>query len=495
MAGIVFSTSAFAETKLELATGKYLDTIKQNPQKLQLFLHDMPKGGDLHNHHGGAGMAENMIKYAKGDKLCINQDNYTVEENPQCSKELLLDNAKQSPEIYDALIDAWSMRHFFSGKETGHDHFFSTFSKYGFISWKHSGEILSEIVNRAGMQNEAYLELMMTPDGNDSGKLGKQMGWDEDLARLREKLLNGGLKPIITEMTKSIDADEALENKLLLCGTDQAKPGCRVKVRYLYQVLREQAREQVFAQFLAGFEVASKDARFVGIDLVQPEDGKISMRDYDLQMRMVGFLHNIYPDVRISLHAGELVPGLVPSDGLRFHIREAVETAHAKRIGHGVDITYEDNMQQLLDEMAKNHIMVEINLSSNEMILGVKGKNHPVLLYMQNQVPVSLSTDDEGVIRTNLTGQYEKAILTYQFPYMTVKEFARNSISYSFLPGEKLWADDHYQQVIKACANDAFDAPVVSHACQQFLGSSEKARLQWRLEKEFVDFEKKYATR
>ena len=58
-------------------------------------------------------------------------------------------------------------------------------------------------------------------------------------------------------------------------------------VRYIYEALREQPPAQVFAQLLAGFELASKDPRFVGINLVQPEDGYISMRDYHLQMKMI----------------------------------------------------------------------------------------------------------------------------------------------------------------------------------------------------------------
>ena len=108
-----------------------------------------------------------------------------------------------------------------------------------------------------------------------------------------------------------------------------------------------------------------------------PEDGYLSMRDYTLQMKMLDYLHSVYPKVHISLHAGELAPGLVPPEGLRFHIRQAVELGHAERIGHGVDVMEEDDAAGLLKEMAQKHVMVEINLSSNEGILGVKGATIP----------------------------------------------------------------------------------------------------------------------
>ncbi len=44
--------------------------------------------------------------------------------------------------------------------------------------------------------------------------------------------------------------------------------------------------------------------------------------------------------------------GLVPPEGLRFHIRQAVELGYAQRIGHGVDVMYEDDAPALLKEMA-----------------------------------------------------------------------------------------------------------------------------------------------
>ena len=56
--------------------------------------------------------------------------------------------------------------------------------------------------------------------------------------------------------------------------------------------------------------------------------------------------------MHISLHAGELAPGMVPPDGLTYHIRLAVEQGEAERIGHGVDVMYEDRPYELLKEMA-----------------------------------------------------------------------------------------------------------------------------------------------
>jgi adenosine deaminase len=202
----------------------------------------------------------------------------------------------------------------------------------------------------------------------------------------------------------------------------------------MFQVLRNSPKSQVFGQALAGFMLASEDPRVVGINFVQPEDGLQSMQDYELHMKLIAYLRRQFPRVHLSLHAGELSPGLVRPEGLRFHVKEAVELARAERIGHGVDIGYEDDSQQTLHEMAKRYIAVEINLTSNDVILGIKGKDHPFEMYRRYGVPMVLSTDDEGVSRSHLTLEYLRAVQTYTLHYAELKQMVRNSIEYSFLP-------------------------------------------------------------
>src|SRR6201992_4062643 len=134
-------------------------------------------------------------------------------------------------------------------------------------------------------------------------------------------------------------------------------------------------------------------------------------------MQMVHALHLLYPEVHIPLHAGELSPGMTSPKDLRFHIRSAVEVANAERIGHGVDVMQEDRPYDLLKEMAAKRIMTEINLTSNDVILNVKGPDHPLTMYRKYGVPVALSTDDEGVSRIDLTHEYVRAETEFHFTY------------------------------------------------------------------------------
>jgi Adenosine deaminase len=71
-------------------------------------------------------------------------------------------------------------------------------------------------------------------------------------------------------------------------------------------------------------------------------------------------------------------------------VRQAVDVAGAERIGYGADVTYENDPDQLLKDMAAKHVLVEINLSSNEDVLGMVGENHPLPIYRKSGVPVTL---------------------------------------------------------------------------------------------------------
>ena len=171
-------------------------------------------------------------------------------------------------------------------------------------------------------------------------------------AKCGKRLLAGGLKDVITATRQQLDRDEARMRQILRCDSPQPDPGCAVDVRYLYQVLRGLPKEQVFAQIVLGFELAQADPRFVGLNLVMPEDWYVPMHDFDLHMKMLDYLHGIYPKVHISLHAGELAMGLVPPEGLAFHIRQSIEQGHAERIGHGASVMNERDAVGLLREMA-----------------------------------------------------------------------------------------------------------------------------------------------
>jgi adenosine deaminase len=481
------------------ATRAYDAAVAAGPPALRAFLAEFPKGADLHVHLSGAIYAESFIRAAGEDGLCVDAAELKFVK-PPCAEPLM--PAAEVPKhqaLYDKLVDAFSMRSFVpTSGFSGHDQFFATFARFGGLGKKHIGEWVDEVASLSASQNQQYLELMETPPFDRARAIASEVGWNPDLPRMRDALLAHGLRDEVFADTEDVRTAELLRRQIEQCDTAQAAPACRVEVRYIYQILREAPPEVVFAQTLLGFETiqSSMDAHsdgFVGINFVQPEDGFISMRDYTLQMKMLDYLHFIYPKVHISLHAGELAPGLVPPDGLRFHIRQAVELGHAERIGHGVDVMYEDNPPALMKELAQRHVMIEINLSSNEGILGIAGAEHPFQNYRAAHVPVALSTDDEGVSRIDITREYVRAALTYHLTYADLKQLARTGMEHDFLPGGSLWAEhDTFTAPAEPCKGQPLGAAAPSSACKAFLDGSEKAAAQWELERRFREFEAKW---
>ena len=493
----LLSTLAGAQTA-EQKTARYLDSVRRHPPLLLAFLHDMPKGGDLHNHLSGAIYAEDLIDFAASDNLCVDRTTSRLIAPPcdSCEKytsKPAIHCAYDDHILYNQIIDAWSMRNWRPGDESGHDHFFATFDRFSLTAHNHVPESIASVMNRAAREHLQYIEFMHTADGSGAVELGMKLGWTSDFAKMREQLLTGGLKDIAAATTKTLLEDERQARAELKCGTPEAQPGCDVNVRYLYQVLRGLPHEAVFAQLVLGFELASSSSRFVGLNLVMPEDWYVPIHDFHEHMEMLDYLHGVYPKAHISLHAGELAEGLVKPEDLTYHIRESVERGHAERIGHGVDVMLEKDPIGLMEEMAARNVMVEINLTSNDQILGVSGDEHPLPIYMKYGVPVAISTDDEGVARSDMTHEYLRAVEGYHLQYTELKRMTRQSVEHSFLPGESLWTSEKPAfRVVSACAGDVAGTEKPSEACAKFLAANERAREQWKLESEFAKFEKRF---
>jgi adenosine deaminase len=465
-AGLLAAAVAPAAVSPEAATARYFASIRNDPPRLVAFLTEMPKGGDLHNHLSGAVYAESYASWAAADGLCVNVATMALVSDA-CAPARGLPSASaafQDQATLNAFVDAVSMRHWDRGRN-GHDQFFNAFAKFGAASGPPGdklatrfGDMIAEVSARAAGEHVSYVELMLTPDGGAASAAGAAAGWDPDLATLRAKLLAADFTRTVVERARqNLERAEGRRRELLRCdgerspegsrdggsgnesgsATASAERGCAVTVRYIAQVARSAAPAVVFAQMLAGFEEASAQTMpVVGLNLVAPEDNPVALRDFRLHMSMLAYLRTEYPSVHLTLHAGELAPGLVPPDALRFHIRDSVEKAGAVRIGHGAAVMFEDDADALLREMAAKRVLVEIALSSNDLILGISGRRHPLSAYLRAGVPVAIVTDDAGVARSTETWEFERAVEDQGLDYLTLKRLARNSIDYAFADAE-----------------------------------------------------------
>ncbi|MGW1085621.1 adenosine deaminase family protein [Streptomyces sp. NPDC002596] len=486
-----------APTRGESLASARLATIRHDPAALKAFFTALPKGGDLHNHLSGAVSTEYLISLAAEDGLCIDGTTLTAVQPPCGPGRRPASDALSDGPFRRSVLQAWSMQDFPPG-QSGHDHFFDTFGKFGEVTWRHRGKLLAEVADTVAKQNQFYLETMVTPASDGARDLAAEVGWDPDLARLHSKLLAGGkLDKLVAEASRETDESDAEFRTAAQCGTPRAEAGCRLPVRWISQVSRGSSPERVFTQMALGLRLAERDKRFVAVNLVQPEDWDSSLQNYSLQMRMLDYLHRVYPKAHITLHAGELWPGLVKPEDLTFHIGEAVNVAHAERIGHGVDLVHEDNWRQLARTMAARQIAVEVPFSSNAQILGVKGADHPFTTYRAYGVPVVLATDDPGVSRIDISHEYQYAATTYDLGYRDLKDLARASLEYAFLPGAGLWRGNPTRDGYRLAGPCRHDRPGTDHPrqqCRRLLDASAKARVQWRQEAAFAAFERRIAT-
>jgi adenosine deaminase len=478
----LFAFSAFAD---EAATADRFERLREDPLLLRRFLEQMPKGGDLHNHLSGAVYAETYVRLGASDGLCVDTQTLGYGKcDPASKTQVPASQALTDSGLYSRILDALSMRQFRAIAESGHDHFFATFGKFGAVSSAHTSEMLTEVVSRLAYENVEYLESLFGQDRGAARQLGRQFEPGTPFGEMRDTLLQGGgAATVVSASRKTIDAAEAYLRTTLGCGTSSAQSGCDSTVRYLFETHRAFPREQLFAELLVGFELAKADSRVVGLNVVQPEDSYASMTNFQELMRMFAYLRPLYPGVRVSTHAGELAPGLVPPEGMRNHIRDSVTIANAERIGHGVDIARETGALELLQTMAARPVAVEVCLTSNDVILGVTGKQHPIRLYMRSGVPVVLATDDPGVARTDMTTEWQRAVEEHGVSYADLKRFARNSIEFSFIEGGSLWSSSDYRSYIAACTETRADG------CKSYLDANAKARVQMRLEQRLREFE------
>ncbi len=461
----------------------------QDRAQLRLFLQAMPKGADLHNHLSGAVYAEDFLAWSDKDGLCVTTDLLPAIVPPPCDapgRAPAKGLARANPALYGRAVNSMSMRNYHPGADgalaSGHDQFFTTFGRFGAATEGNLAGLIATAREYAAGDHVGYVETSVNPSAMyDLVAVARAAPWDGDFDKALAAL-EPGIPAMVAKVRQEFDAAEAEADRRQGCRVPEVpKDGpCTVVLGYQAFGTRIQAPQVVFAQLVAAFTLARSDPRFVGVNIVAPEDDPNALADYALHMRMLAYLHGKYPDVKLSLHAGELTLGLVSPRDLRFHVREAVEVAGARRIGHGVDIAYETGAQALLARMARDKVAVEINLTSNDVILGVKGADHPFHLYRQAGVPVVLSTDDPGVSRIDLTNEYLRAASEHGLGYLDLKALARASLEYSFLPGDSLWASGRTPAA--ACAKPG-------KTCDAFLAGSRKATAQWRLERQFEAFE------
>jgi adenosine deaminase/adenosine deaminase CECR1 len=425
----------------------YFEKIRNNEAELTAFFSQMPKGGDLHHHYSGSIYAEPILEDAINEDFHLNTVTMQVlKEKPLDGNWELFSTLKSKGQLAyykQQIMEKWSVKDYNNVDYPSDKLFFESFDKFSPAIVGHFGEGLLELKNRAIKENISYIETQLSTipcainldSLTDYNQKLRQLAVNKDEDGIKQ-LLDSIYATLIQEGAPAY-AEDFNTNFVAKFHNDLKIDDTSFTMRYQNFVLRFMEPVDLFKNLVVAFISADSSPLMAGVNIVSPEDGETSMKDYWLQMVMFNYCHDRYPTVKYAMHAGELTLGLVQPEDLTWHIREAVYTAGAYRIGHGVDLAYEENPYELLRYMAKNSIAIEINLVSNEFILKVKESRHPFSLYKDFGVPIVISTDDAGILRTNMTEQYVLLAKRYKnVSYANIKQYVYNSIYYSFIKDE-----------------------------------------------------------
>lgn len=421
----------------------YLEKIRNNEALLTAFFQQMPKGGDLHHHFSGSIYAEPLLERAIAEDFYLNTETMAVSKSrPAKGNWQTFSSLKNEGKLdyyQQQVMQTWSVKDY-NGSIPSDDQFFDSFMKFEPTIQGHFAEGMLELKKRAIAENVLYIETQLSTIPCDMN-VSDLTDFNIKLRQVAvQKDVKAALK-LLDELYKALEKKDAKKYALDFNTNFIAKLHKDLKIddekftmRYQNFVLRFMDPVDLFKNLSIAFISANDSKLVAGVNIVSPEHGENSMKDYWLHMVMFKYCHSKFPDVKYTLHAGELTLGLVQPEDLTWHINDAIYIAGANRIGHGVDIAYEANSYDLLKYMSKNSIPIEINLTSNEFILKVKENRHPFTLYKEFDVPIVISTDDAGILRSNMTEQYVLLAKRYSdVNYETIKKYVYNSINYSFI--------------------------------------------------------------
>ena len=158
----------------------------------------------------------------------------------------------------------------------------------------------------------------------------------------------------------------------------------------------------------------------VGIDLAGDES-KYKTQNYEHLFDLAK-----QNNIPFTIHAGEADDYNSVLSAIKFG---------AKRIGHGVkSVDSIETIQKIISE----NVTLEVCPTSNvdTCIVNVY-KNHPIKKLYDLGVKITVNTDNNTVSNIDLTGEYEKLLLTFNFTEKDFLNFNMNAIDSAFLTNEE----------------------------------------------------------
>ncbi|MEX2584144.1 MAG: adenosine deaminase [Gemmatimonadota bacterium] len=213
---------------------------------------------------------------------------------------------------------------------------------------------------------------------------------------------------------RSLFLEEAVEAPLR--GVRRAEREFGIRLNLIICAIRNMDTRT--SEQLAELAVAYRGRGVVGFDLAGAE------ADNPPKAHAAAFAVARAGNLGVTVHAGEAFGAA--------SIRQALHICGAHRIGHGTRL-YED--PELLDYVRDFRVPLEICLTSNVQTGAAKGvDDHPLRLYFNAGLVLSLNTDNRLISGTTVIAEYWKARQRLGFSWAELCSLAVMSFEGAFLP-------------------------------------------------------------
>lgn len=504
---------------------------EMNQEVKSSYINVMPKGADLHVHLSGTVKYDELLHMSLCDKKrtwCLDKLFYASERsiNFTCPtydiKKIATCKGKVLDlKLHNQLTRSWSMINYIKNHSVSESfkHFFSIFDKVKSMTRIYQSSILSNLRKTASEQKLLHLEVLIRFN-SEIAEVEKCLRYSNSLTYNDIKAMMKKCQKIVNKVAfNSIKYYENLimkSNEELKCNrnnNDNSKrmnkrkfsfnsiiSPCSINIKFIISHYRHVAPSLLFVQLPISFAMIKLNSVIIGVNLVGPEDTYSSLRYFNEQMKIFKYISFYYKTQErihrsyISLHAGEILPVILINSNYSFHnnhIYNSVNIGNAERIGHGIDVYYENKHLNLTQLLRRRNIVIEVLFSSNLYTFHIN-KNHPFLYYVKNNISIVLSTDDPGITRTTISDEYLTLLNNYNISYFIMKSIIRNSLEYSFLPGRSLFSRYRPYSIpvlIKYCEN-IINPFSVTPSCKEYLKQNTKAKLQFELEAQLYYWER-----
>ena len=236
----------------------------------------------------------------------------------------------------------------------------------------------------------------------------------EDLALDNVRLAELRFSPDFLCRPGELDWDQAFE-AVLEGGADALAAGHDVTVGFIAIFSRDYGMES--ARATVDFAVRHQD-ELIGFDIAGSELGYAPANYADV----VAPIHD--SSLGLTAHYGESGPPEYP--------RSAIEMLRPARLGHGLSVAWDRNVERLAIERG---ITLEMCPTSNWLTRGVaRLEDHPSRRLLLEGVSVTLNSDDPGLMGIDLTHELEVARERIGFTDEEIRTTTRNALAASFLP-------------------------------------------------------------